>query len=72
MSATVVKSEVNGSVWKVLVGVGDAVEEDQPLAILESMKMEIPVLAPCDGTVTAIHVEEGQSVSDGADVASIG
>lgn len=69
---TSVKSEVNGSVWKILVQVGDAVEEDQPLAILESMKMEIPVLAPCDGTITALHVNEGQSISDGDDVASIG
>jgi len=69
---TSVKSEVNGSVWKILVQVGDAVEEDQPLAILESMKMEIPVLAPCEGTITALHVNEGQSISDGDDVASIG
>jgi acetyl-CoA carboxylase biotin carboxyl carrier protein len=65
-----VKSEISGSVWKIEVKVGDRVDEDTPLVILESMKMEIPLLAPQSGTVTAILVKEGEAVSEG-DVAVI-
>ncbi len=44
-----VRSEIAGSVWKIEVAVGDTVAEDDPLVILESMKMEIPLLAPRSG-----------------------
>ncbi len=61
MAETEVQSEVAGTVWKVHVEPGDAVSRDQELMILESMKMEIPVDAPCDGTVAQVLVapEEG-------------
>jgi acetyl-CoA carboxylase biotin carboxyl carrier protein len=65
MAQTSVISEVNGSVWKIVVKEGDSVAEDDTLAIVESMKMEIPVMAPVDGTVGKILVTEGQSVNEG-------
>jgi len=65
-----VKSEIAGSVWKIEVTVGDDVTEDDPLIILESMKMEIPLLAPRAGTVKEILVAEGEAIAEG-DVAVI-
>ncbi|HYM71636.1 MAG TPA: biotin/lipoyl-binding carrier protein [Stellaceae bacterium] len=65
-----VKSEIAGSVWKIEVAVGDRVDEDDPLIILESMKMEIPLLAPKAGTVTEILVVEGEAIAEG-DVAVV-
>ena len=54
-----------GNVWKVLVKVGDQVEEDQDVVILESMKMEIPIAAEFDGTVKEVKVNEGDFVNEG-------
>jgi acetyl-CoA carboxylase biotin carboxyl carrier protein len=65
-----VLSEIAGSVWKIEVAVGDTVAEDDPLVILESMKMEIPLLAPRSGIVKEILVAEGESIAEG-DVAVI-
>ena len=65
-----VRSEIAGSVWKIEVTVGDSVAEDDPLIILESMKMEIPLLAPRSGFVKEILVIEGESIAEG-DVAVI-
>ena len=65
-----VKSEIAGSVWKIEVAVGDRVDEDDPLIILELMKMEIPLLAPKAGTVTEILVVEGEAIAEG-DVAVV-
>ena len=45
-----VKSEITGNVWKIVAQVGDTIEEEAPIMILESMKMEIPVTAPETGT----------------------
>lgn len=59
-----VHAELAANVWKVLVSPGDAVEADQPLLILESMKMEIPVVAPAPGTVAEIACAEGDSVAE--------
>lgn len=53
------------NVWKVSVAVGDSVSEGDTIVILESMKTEIPVEAPHDGTVTEVLVSEGGSVSEG-------
>ena len=61
-----VRSEIAGSVWKIEVAVGDAVAEDDPLLILESMKMEIPLLAPRAGVVREILVVEGEPIAEGA------
>jgi acetyl-CoA carboxylase biotin carboxyl carrier protein len=60
-----VDAHITGTVWKVEVKVGDTVEEGDTVAILESMKMEMPVEAEDEGTVSEILVEEGQSVSEG-------
>ncbi len=62
MPDIVVKSEINASVWQVLVKPGDAVETDQELLILESMKTEIPVTAPCDGVVREVKVAEKDQI----------
>ena len=62
-----VKSEIAGSVWKIEVSVGDRVAADDPLIILESMKMEIPLLAPRAGTVKQILVSEGEQIGEGDD-----
>lgn len=72
MAATSLCSEVTGTVWKVEVREGDAVVADQTLVILESMKMEIPVTAPCAGTVLQLLVQEGEPVADGQEVVVIG
>ena len=66
-----VKSEIAGSVWKVLKRPGDAVEEEEPVLLLESMKMEIPVMAPRAGRGAEIRVAEGEMVAEGDVVAVI-
>ena len=65
MARKEIKSEITGSVWKILKRPGDSVGEEDALMILESMKMEIPVLAEASGTVAEIRVEEGAAVSEG-------
>jgi len=60
-----VEAHITGTVWKIEVEVGDTVQEGDTVAILESMKMEMPVEAEDEGTVASIAVEEGQSVSEG-------
>ncbi|MGH6645972.1 urea carboxylase [Aquabacterium sp.] len=70
--ARAVASPVPGSVWKVLVAEGAKVIEGQTLAVVESMKMEFPVLAPCDGTVLQVRCKEGSGVTAGQDVVVLG
>lgn len=60
-----IESPVAGSVWKMLVKEGESVEQDQPIAILESMKMEIEIVAPHAGIVYAIVRNEGSQVNAG-------
>jgi biotin carboxyl carrier protein len=60
-----VKSEIAGSVWKILKQPGEAVASDESLMLLESMKMEIPVVAPRAGTVLEWRVAEGEAVAEG-------
>ncbi len=55
-----------GKVVKVLVSEGDQVKKDQPLVILEAMKMENEFKAPCDGVVKSIKVKEGETVEANA------
>ena len=66
-----IKTDITGSVWKVLKRVGDAVEEDEPILILESMKMEIPVSAAERGTVKEVLVKEGDIAPEGSVVARV-
>lgn len=68
--STEIKTQTAGNVWKVLVKEGDRVEAGQTLFIMEVMKMEVNHDAPASGTVTAVHVSEGQEGVDG-DVAAI-
>jgi biotin carboxyl carrier protein len=60
-----IRAEMVANVWKVLVTQGDSVADGDTLVILESMKMEIPVLAESDGMVAALHVAEGDVVQEG-------
>lgn len=60
-----VKAELVGNVWKIVARPGDKVDEDQTLLILESMKMEIEVVAPKAGTVMEIRVKETEIVKEG-------
>ncbi|TCT09639.1 acetyl-CoA carboxylase biotin carboxyl carrier protein subunit [Paralcaligenes ureilyticus] len=71
MATVDIKTEITGNVWKILVKVGDAVAEDEPLMILESMKMEIPVVAVENGIVKEILVSEEDTVREGSVVARI-
>ena len=71
MALVDVKTEITGNVWQIVAKVGDEVEEDDPILILESMKMEIPVSAPEAGRVRAILVEKGQVVAEGSVVARL-
>jgi acetyl-CoA carboxylase biotin carboxyl carrier protein len=66
-----VKSEMVGTVWKIVIAVGDSVDEDDTLVILESMKMEIPVDTPIAGTVKEILIKEGDVVQEGDVVAIV-
>jgi biotin carboxyl carrier protein len=59
------------NVWKVIVAEGEAVEEGDTLVILESMKMEIPVVAEDSGTVAQVKVAEGDVIHEGDLIAVI-
>jgi len=64
-------SEITGTVWKIEMGVGDAVKEDDVIMILESMKMEIPVLSPYAGTIQKVLVDEGSAIAEDQVIAII-
>ncbi len=67
-----VRAEMVANVFKVLVSEGDHVDEGDTLVILESMKMEIPVLTETAGTVTRLHVAEGDVIQEDDLIAEIG
>lgn len=71
MTTIDVKTEITGNVWKIVKSVGDKVEEDEPIMILESMKMEIPVSSPEKGTITEILTKEDDTVTEGSVVARV-
>ena len=60
-----IPAHITGTVWKIEVAVGDEVDLDDTVVILESMKMEMPVEVEDDGIVKEIRCEEGQSVQEG-------
>ncbi|MFO1160405.1 MAG: biotin/lipoyl-binding carrier protein [Reyranellaceae bacterium] len=64
-----VKAEVSGAVWKIVTEVGQKVEEGDTLMIIESMKMEIPVIVEQGGTVQRFLVDEAAAVNEGQAVA---
>jgi acetyl-CoA carboxylase biotin carboxyl carrier protein len=66
-----VRAEMVANVWKVVVAEGDHVQDGDTIAILESMKMEIPVIAEAAGTVS-LKVAEGDVVQEGDLIAVIG
>jgi len=66
-----VRAEMVANVWKVVVSPGDAVAEGDPLVILESMKMEIPVESPLAGTVTEVRVQKGSVIQEGDVIAVV-
>jgi acetyl-CoA carboxylase biotin carboxyl carrier protein len=65
VSLTEIGAHITGTVWKIECAVGDEIEEGDTVAILESMKMEMPVEAEDSGTVVEIRCEEGQAVNEG-------
>ena len=64
-----IKAHITGTVWKVEVDVGEEIEEEDVVMILESMKMEMPIEAPADGKITEILVKPEDSVQEGQVVA---
>ena len=60
-----IEAHITGNVWKITCAVGDTIEDGDEVVILESMKMEIPVLAEAGGTVAEIKVTEGDVVQEG-------
>ena len=65
-------AHITGNVWRVLVVPGDRVAEGDEVAILESMKMEMPVESEEAGVVAAVHVSEGDAVDEGQAIVSLG
>jgi biotin carboxyl carrier protein len=66
-----VRAEMVANVWKVVAATGDTVADGDILVILESMKMEIPVLAESEGTIAKLAVAEGDVVQEGDLIAVI-
>jgi len=65
-----IRSEIGALVWKIAVPAGTALAEGDTIIMMESMKMEIPIMAPHAGTVVEILVTEGQQVEEGQAVAT--
>jgi acetyl-CoA carboxylase biotin carboxyl carrier protein len=66
-----IRAEMVANVWKVVAATGDSVDDGDTLVILESMKMEIPVLAESAGVVAEIAVNEGDVVQEGDLIARV-
>ena len=71
MAKTTLKAEVTGSIWKILKAPGDTVAAGDEIVLIESMKMEIPVICEVAGRLEAIHVGEGDPIGEGQPVATI-
>lgn len=69
---TPIRAPITGRVWKIERRAGDTVSAGEPVIILESMKMEVPVESPAAGVITAVSVAEGDAVEEGAVVATLG
>ncbi|MFM0342151.1 biotin/lipoyl-binding carrier protein [Paraburkholderia fungorum] len=69
MTTETIRSDITGTVWKIVAEPGAALEADDTIMILESMKMEIPVIAPEAGRVVKLLVAEGEPVREGQEIA---
>ncbi|MEJ2057433.1 MAG: acetyl-CoA carboxylase biotin carboxyl carrier protein subunit, partial [Desulfofustis sp.] len=69
---TDIEAPTPGNVVKIMVSIGDSVSKDQPLLVLEAMKMESEVKSPEDGKITAIHVSVGDTVQASDSLFTIG
>ena len=64
-----IKSQIKAIVWKIVKKSGDTVKIDDEIILLESMKMEIPVLSELNGRIKSIEVSEGDEIDEGQIVA---
>ena len=71
MSRHELKAEVTGSIWKIETTIGQTLDKEHTVLIIESMKMEIPLVAEDGGTLIKLCVNEGDSVSEGQVLAII-
>ena len=69
--ATAIKAPMPGSILKINVGVGSSVKKGDVICVLEAMKMENDICAPCDGVIASIDVAKGASVATDALIATI-
>jgi pyruvate carboxylase subunit B len=72
VSGTEVEAPTPGNVVKIMVKVGDSVTQDQPLLVLEAMKMESEVKSPSAGKILAVHVSTGDTVQASDSLFTIG
>jgi len=68
---TEIRAEMVANVWKVVAAEGDELADGDTLVILESMKMEIPVVAPASGKITTVHVSPDDRVQEGDALAEV-
>lgn len=66
-----IESEISGTVWEVSIKVGDKISADEPIIVIESMKMEIPVSSESEGVLVELLVAKGDVVVEGQVVAKI-
>jgi len=71
MALTKVEAQVTGKVWKIVKHAGDALGAEDPIVLIECMKLEIPVAAPRAGKVARVLVKEGDPVREGQVVAEL-
>lgn len=71
MARIEIKSEIAGKVWKVEASIGDTLDEEDAIVILESMKMEIPVAVPLKCRLVELRVAEEDAVAEGQVVAVV-
>ena len=71
MATEKIRAEITGTVWKIVTRPGQQLAEEETILIMESMKMEIPVMAPVKCRLASLLVKEGQEVSEGQDLAEI-
>lgn len=68
MTTLTIRADITGTVWKIMVEEGAMVQEDELIMILESMKMEIPVVAPEAGRVVKLLVQERATLREGQEI----